>query len=513
MPITSNGQIYTPKNAAEIRDQILRDLRLAAVDAGLAEPPVTPGTDWFLIATAVANECLIGFANVSIGLDAQNILTATGPDLDAIRVGYGLPEVPPSGSTGKLKIRVDGAVTIPNGTNFLLPNGKRGQTVGANINPADNAEISVAAIDTGTDTNLGAGEIVRFVSPPVNLQTNATVSVGAPLTGGTDGEDPNTDAGAARMRQRILDTLRNKPAGGNWSHIRELALESLGSVTDCYVYPALGGPGSAKVVPVRDFDIANNDYSRALSSAALQTVRAALQAALPTPQEIVVEASADVSVDMTLSLTLPVSVLSGGNGEGWLDPAPWPPLVGGDSGRVSVSAVAASNDQITVTAQTTTAPIAGLTRIAWWSAVDRKFYVATVVAQSGSSGAWVLSLDRALVSSDGSGPSTSPADYICPAAQNLDLYGAAWVDLFRSLGPGEATADSNRLPRSLRHPFVASEDPSDLTSTTLATFVKKFPEITNYATGYAPTTAPSVPSTVADPVQILVPRKFAVYKQ
>lgn len=511
MPITALGQLYTPKNAAEIRDQLLRDLRLSAIDAGIDEPPVQPGTDWFLLATAVANECLIGFANQAIGLDASNILTATGPDLDAIRDGLGIDQIGPSGSSGKTRIRVDGSVTIPNGTAFLLPNGKRGQTVGVVINPSDEDEIDVESIDTGDDTNLGAGEIVRFVSPPTNLRTEATVSTGAPLSGGSDGEDPNTLEGASRMRQRILDTLRNKPAGGNWSHVREIALESLGSVVDCYVYPAPGGPGSAKVVPVRDFDIDNNDYSRALSSAALQTVRTALQAQLPTPQEIVVEAASDVEVDFTLKFTLPDSSLSGGNGLGWIDPAPWPPLVVADSSTVTITAVTSSNDGITVDAATTTAPIAGLTHIAWWSTVDLKFYTAAVISQTGATTAWVLTLDRALVSTDGSGPSIG--DYVCPAAQNLDLYGKAWVDLFRSLGPGEVTTDANRIPRAKRHPFVASEDPSDISATTLAAYVKQFPEITDYATGYSSATAPSVPATVADAVQILVPRKFAVYQQ
>lgn len=507
MPITVLGQIWTPANAAEIRDQLLRDLRLGAIDAGLAEPPVQPGTDWFLLSTAVSNICLIGFANVSIGLDAQNILTATGDDLEQIRIGLGLPEVPPSGSSGKIQIRVDGAVTVVDGTQFLLPNGKRGKVVGTYVNPADNAEVNAATIDTGDETNLGPGEIVRFVSPPVNLRTDATVSQGAPLTGGTDGENDD------RKRDRILNTLQNKPSGGNWSQIREQALEALGSLTDCYVYPALGGPGSAKVVPVKDFDPGNRDFSRAVSDAALTTVRGTVLAQLPTPQEIVFQAAADVQVDLALKITIPASQLSGGNGLGWIDPSPWPPLVGGDSGRVTVTATSA-NDVITVSAVTTTSPIAGQTHISWWSTVDRKFTTALILSVSGSSGAWVLTLDRALVSSDGNGPSTSSGgDYISPAATNADLYATAWVNLFRSLGPGENTSDTNRLPRAQRHPFVIAEDPSSLTATTLATFVKQFPEITDYATSYAPTTTPSVPGAVKTSPNILVPQRFAIYQQ
>lgn len=504
MPITALGQIWTPKNSAEIRDQLLRDLRLGAIDAGIADPPVQPGTDWFLLSTAVANICLIGFANVSIGLDAQNVLTATGDDLEQIRIALGLPEVPPSPSSGKIKIRVDGSVTVVDGTQFLLPNGKRGKTVGTVINPADGDELNVICIDTGTETNLPSGEIVRFTAPPVNLETNATVSEGAPLTGGTDSESPD------RKRDRILNTLRNKPAGGNWSQIREQALEALGSLVDCYVFPALGGPGSAKVVPVKDFDPSNRDFSRAVSTAALTTVQGSVQSQMPTPQEIVFQAASDLAVDVALKVTLPASQLSGGNGLGWTDSSPWPPLVGGDSGRVSVSASSA-NDTITVTAQTTTAPIDGQTHVAWWSTVDRKFTVALVLSHSGSSGGWVLTLDRALVSTDGTGPQAS--DLVSPAATNLDLYATAWVNLFRSLGPGENTTDTNRLPRALRHPFVVSEDPSSLTATTLASFVKQFSEITDYATSYAPTTAPTVPGTVSSAPQILVPQRFAIYQQ
>ncbi len=507
MPITATGQIYTPQNAAEIRDQFLRDIRLGALDFGLDEPPVTPGTDWFLLGTSVANIALIGFANVTIGLDAQNILTAVGDDLDQIRIAYGLPEVAPTPSTGKIKIRVDGSVTVNDGEGFLLPNGLRGEVVGTYVDPADNAELDVTCIDTGEGTNLGASETVRFTSPPVNLRTEATVSDGSPLTGGTDAEDDE------RKRDRILNVLRNKPSGGNWSYIRDVALAALGSVQDCYVYPALGGPGSAKVVVVKDFDEDQANFSRELSTSALATVEAAIQAAMPIPQEIVVDTAADQTCDVTLQVTLPASSLSGGNGLGWVDSQPWPPLVGGDSGTIAISSVAAGNDVITVDAATTTAPINGQTHIAWWSRVDQKFYTALVLSHSGATTAWVLTLDRALVSSDGTGPSiANGGDFISPAAVNMESYSTEWRGLFRSLGPGENTSDANVIPRALRHPFVVSEDPSDITTKTISTWVNKFSEITAYTIASAPTTTPTVPSLRATPPNVLVPRKFAIYK-
>ena len=186
-------------------------------------------------------------------------------------------------------------------------------------------------------------------------------------------------------------------------------------------------------------------------------------------------------------------------------------LLGGDSNKVTVSAVGTWNDQITVTAGTSTAPYAGQTHVAWWSTVDLAFQVALVVGVSGSSGAWVLSLDRPFVASDGTGPTIG--DYICPAAQNLLAYGTAWRDLFRSLGPGEMTTDVNRLPRAKRHPYATDEDPHSLNSATLGDWAKRFREISGYSFGHAPQKSPSVPLLVSQPPNILKPRCFAIYAE
>jgi hypothetical protein len=499
----SVGAIWVPSGSAEIRDTILRDIRLEALKT-IDEPPVQPGTDWYILATALGEMGIQGFANVAISDEDRSVLTATGDALDDLLEANGLPQIPASGSAGKVKIAVSGSTSIVAGTALLLPNGLRIQTVGNYINPSDGAEVDVAAIDTGEDTNLAGGETVRFVSAPTNVSEEATVSYGEPLTGGTDGEND------ARKRARLLNTLRNKPAGGNWADIRRVALEALGSVQDCYVFPGLGGPGSALVVPVKDFDEDVNDYSRALSDAAIQTVRSAIHAKLPGFSEIVVRASGDESVDFTILVSIPASSLSGGNGRGWTDSMPWPRLENSDGGHVAISSVSAGNNQITVNADTTTSPATGHTHICWWSSVDMEFYTALVTGVSGGTGAWVLSLDRPLVSSDGTGPAIG--DFVCPSAQNLAKYGKAWLEMFRALGPGECTADVNRLPRAKRHPFAADEDPSGITNSALLALVKRFPEITDIDFGHAPQRQPTIGPTVAYAPNILIPRRFAVYE-
>ncbi len=497
------GTITVPKNSQEIRDQFLRDITLAAQDTGVEDPPITPGSDWFILAEGVSQTTMVGLANGAIGQEDTNVLTATGEPLDRIREGYGLPVVSAAGSSGKIKITVSGTTTIGSGTVLKLSNGLRFQTVGTYINPADGDEINVTAIDTGTATNAAAGAVIRFVSPPINVSTDAAVSSGSPLTGGTDVE------GDERKRDRILNTLRNKPAGGNWGYIRQLVLDNFGGVRDVYIYPALGGPSSQKVVPVKEFDVANNDYSRAPSSAALQTIRGLIHANMPTGVETVVQAPTDEEVDFTVLLEIPDSALSGGNGQGWLDPTPWPSLEVADAGDVAITAVNSDNDELTLDAETATEPVDGQTRVAWWSAADRKFYSALVTAHSGAAGAWVITLDRPLVGIDGLGPQVD--DYVCPDAANLGKYGDSWVSTFGDLGPGENTADSNRLPRAKRHPFASDEDPSSITNTALTRLSQNHSEITDIDFGVNATTSPTVPASVDDPPNILVPGKFAVY--
>jgi uncharacterized phage protein gp47/JayE len=504
MATATPGVIYFPKSSAELREQFLQDYALAAIEADFDEPPVAPGTDIYFIGEAVSKICLIGLANTAISAKSVNILTATGADLDAIREAYGIDEVEPSGSSGKIVVTIAGSTTIGSGQAFKLPNGLRGHVVGTYINPADQAEIDVTADDVGSLTNLAAGGEVEFVAAPTNVAAKAKVSNSFPLTGGTDVESDT------RKRDRILNVLRNKPGGGNWGQIRQLVLDEHGFVQDCYVFPAPGGPSSQLIVPVREFDKANNDYSRAPSAALLQAIRGTVQAESNVGIESVIRAADEEDADFAIEIEIPSSQLSGGNGEGWTDPEPWPQLEVADGGYVTITAVGASNDSITVDAATTTEPLDGQTNVAWWSPADRKFYTALVTDHSGATTAWVLTLDRPLVGKNGVGPAAG--DYISPNAQNLSAYGDTWVSMFNELGPGEVTSDVNgRLPRSKRHPYTTDEDPSTLSRTVLSKLNQQHTEITDIAFTYSPTTAPTVPASVDDPPAVLIPRHLAFY--
>jgi hypothetical protein len=498
------ADLYQPANSDELEQRFLRDVGLAARQVGIDDAPVGYGSDFWLTGKGLSGMCLLGFRNIALSESDQDILHATGEALDAHRIALGLAEVPATAATGKLIVGVSGATTIPNGQAFIIPNGETGKFVGTYVNPSNGAELNVQMDNPGKKGNLKAGQKVRLIGPPINVSTEAEVSRNSPLTGGTDAEDDT------RKRDRILNTLRNKPAGGNWAYIRAVVLDNNGGVYDVYIYPALGGPASLKVVPVKDIDLENLDFSRALSDTALASVRASVQAVLPVGIECVVQTSADQLTDFTMKFTIPDSSQSGGIGPGWLDAEPWPILESGDSNKVTVSSATSTFEQITVTAQTAEAPLDGQTHIAWWSKTERKFYQALIISHSGSAGAWVLGLDRPLVDKTGAGPAVG--DYVCPASQNLSGYGDAWVQTFRSLGPGENTSDTNRLPRARRHPSPAEEDPYSITNSVLKTITVQYPEITDFSIGYSSATTPTVPASTALPPNILIPRHFAIYK-
>jgi hypothetical protein len=287
-------------------------------------------------------------------------------------------------------------------------------------------------------------------------------------------------------------------------------LDEFGFIQDCYVYPALGGPSSQLIVPVREFDPDNNDFSRAPSDALLQAIRNSLQSDANTGIETSVRAAVDEDADFAVLLEIPESALSGGNGQGWTDPDPWPQLEPADSGRVTVSSVNSTNDEITVTAETATEPVDGQTQVAWFSRADRTFYPALVTDHSGTAGAWVLTLDRPLVGKNGIGPTVG--DFISPNAQNLVKYAKTWVSLFQELGPGEMTADASRLPRAKRHPFTTSEDPAGVTNAALTRLSRDNPEITDFEFSYQSLTTPTIPSAVDDAPNVLVPRNLGFYR-
>ena len=504
--MVDTGKLYVPKTSAEIAQLFRDDLELEALAIGIATPPVQYGTDWWLLSEAESKLAILIVAMVQNAETNSSVLTATGAYLDLIRRAYGLPEAPPTYAVGKVKVGIEsGSQTIVDGTPIKIESVQ--YTVsGTQVGVTDGQEINVISSVTGDQANKSGGTAGEFTNPPLRVKKALTVSYSVPITGGTDTESDE------RKRNRILNRLQNPPAGGNPGHVIEVANTVITTLSGVYIYGALGGPGTSKVVPVKTIDPDNNDFSRTLDSSALNLIRQQVQALLPSPTRNVVQASADESVDVSLAIDIPDSILAGGDGTGWLDETPWPPITTGGTGTgydfCAVTTPPTSTTQITVSSQDTTGPSAGQTQIAWWAPGDQKFRTYLVVTVSGSAGAWVLTLDRPLVDSDNT--SVAAGDWICPAATHIEDYGAAWREIMGVLGPGENTSDPYRT-FAARYPSADFGAQMDLNTRLLVDLVASHASLRGAAYQYRSVTSPTVPSSVDDAPNVLVLDNFGVY--
>lgn len=485
----------------EIRDDILTDIVLESAKASITEN-VGPNSDNWAWGTGMAGSVALCHARLDSNRDAITPLNATGDDLIRHRDALRLPEVTPSRAAGQIVVSITGTSTIPDGTAFTLPNGLRARVVGTFSGISDGAEIDVLVDTPGSRGNLGPGETVTFLNPPVNVEIEARVSGFQPITGGFDEETE------ARLRERVLNRLGTNPGGGNWGQLRELAFNASPAVQQCYVFPAVAGPSNAKIVPMKGFDRERYDFSRAFPTGALLLVQDAIFGQVSTAVNHKVQASTDEPVDVALQVAIPNSTLAGGSGEGWSDLQPWPVLDG--ENFVEIDAVSAAG-VLTVDASTTVEPIPGQTRVAWWSPNDMRFHVRTITTVGGSAGAWELTPDAPFVDSRGLTPDVG--EWISPAAENLADYGATWIDLLERLGCGENTSETSLIAngRALRHPFSSEGNRASLTMFQLKELMARHSEIEDISYSHRSKSAPTVPATVDDAPNVLTPRNFGVY--
>jgi hypothetical protein len=482
-----------PRSLAEARINILSDIYLEARKYG-TEVEVGPGSADWLFATAHGQQIMLGFA------DAEAMRDET---LKRVwKTFLRLPDVPPSPAAGKIVIKTTGSVGIPSGQQFIY-NGVYGVVSGNYPSVSIGAEIDGIATEYGEHTNAPPGTKVRFINPPTNLNEYAEISLSKPFTGGYETEDE------PRLRKRVLNEIAYTPGAGNPGHQRKIAFEATPAVQDAFVFAALGGPATDKLVVVKRFNRDFYDWSREVPNATLNMVRTAVLREHSHSLRIVTQSGKDEPADVALKLRIPDSLLLGGDGNGWIDPAPWPTLPSGNG--VSITAVSGTRI-ITVDAVTATAPLAGRTNIAWWSSGDMKFHRALVSSVSGTAGAWVLTLNAPLVDAKGGTPQVG--DWICPACAHLDVYATLWIDMMERLGTGQNTALAELLQFAARQPIAdALNAPMSIDDATLKVFTVSRSEVTNVSIGYASLTTPSVPSAVSEQPNVLAPSRFGVFPQ
>lgn len=138
-------------------------------------------------------------------------------------------------------VQLNGVPDSPGAAGLLVVaiNGTRYQTTAAATIGADGtATVAAVALTAGSAGNVAAGTALTVSSPPSDFTSVASI---VSMVGGTDEE---TDE---ELLARLLDLIRNPPAGGNQYDFRRWAL-SVPGVSAAYVYPLRRGLGTVDIV-------------------------------------------------------------------------------------------------------------------------------------------------------------------------------------------------------------------------------------------------------------------------
>jgi uncharacterized phage protein gp47/JayE len=523
------------KTQAQIRDDILRTLSNHLISIGIPSPNVGPGSDYYGLATGVANEICVGLANGVISINNQMPDTAAGTYLDRWLALFGLARNGATQSSGNISpvfSIAQGYVLIPTGAVLIDSVGLRYMvTAGGSYGPGNagmsqppNLQVPVISIDTGSATDHANGDLLSWVTilPFIGPQA----SVGAPngtdgLTGGNDSEQGQDEPPRARLRA----LLQFPPGGGNWSDVNQWAVQSSPDVQGCACYPALLGPASVFFCAWRAAQVSapftdtskNRDLPVTLMTG---TVIPFVQGRYSARAVVVGATPINQPSDVALILALPSapSAQPSGPGGGWLDGTPWPSSLGGTA-PTTITAVVTS---VQFVCNAITAPTPGVTHVAYLSPSNWQIYTALVLAVSGSSGSYTVTIDTAWPNLATDLADTGPP-ILFPQAINQANYVAAALQGFANLGPGEWTNNPTARVRAFRHPQPLLAWPYSLDANFLRILENSGSEVATAQFIYRQAVAPNVPSgtpsigvtdpftLLSSPPGILVPQNIGFY--
>lgn len=487
---------FNIKTAEQYRDDFLRSVKNALItQSGIENPNVSYGTDHYIYGTAIGKIAELAGLNILAAADAQMADTATGEDLYRIGRIYNLSLKPAGTSVGSIVLRSSqDALGITSGQQLIDPQGLRYQVnIGGIFDNGDS--IKIVSIDTGTGTNLAAGTVLRWVSPPAFVSPTALVATGG-LTGGVDAE---TDEG---LRTRILNRIRYPIGGGNWVQFADIAEKSSVSVQKAFVFPAFNGPSTVQVCVVRNVTATNKD--RDVDTTIISTdINPALQAEVFEGIELLTTTPTNIPTNVSIGLSLPAatSATPAGPGGGWLDGEPFP--VYDADGYAQVYSVTSTT---VFTVYSDVAPQAGVSRFVFVNPDNFKIYHTKVLSYVAGpvSNTYTVTVDTPCIG-------IAVGTWVFPDALNADTYIAALLEIFAQLGPGQITNLASLLPFAYRRPYVSDSFPSDIGPSILKFIVNAGDEIQDVQYLYRSGTSPAIPSSVMDGPNILVPQLIGFY--
>jgi len=361
----------------------------------------------------------------------------SGSRLDQRLIEYGLsPRFPETGSQGSVTIDASSnGTTIPAGTE--LADSDQGLKFKCSLSGTyqDGSTVPIAALDTGTQTNLKPGTVMIWRQGISGLFATCTVTEqtdGSGLSGGRAEESDD------EVRERISSALANPAAAGNDSEYQKLIENSRGhgvSVQKAFTYNTINGPGT--IGCAFTMKPASIGASRRPNNTQMATVQAFVVGQLPNddsylPVTILPQAT-DVSFEIDWA----------DGAAGWADPSPWPPRLEIGQGAV---VVASATDALNFILKrddndysTAVNPVAGNSIGFFNPANGGTFSRKTLLSVTGS-GPWTCVADASNGASDTTYIPLAPFQRACPWSDSLVDLTAPVASYFGTLGPGEQKA-------------------------------------------------------------------------
>lgn len=208
----------------------------------------------------------------------------------------GIARKPAVAASGTVLFNGTPAAAVPLGTEVKTLDGQVYlTTVGGVIAGGGTVSLAAQATIAGIASNQAPSTPVTLTAAPAGVQSDAVIQT---MTGGVDIEADNA------MLQRLLDLLREPPAGGNAADYKRWALEVAG-ITSAYVFDLRRGIGTV--------DIAILSNGAAPSGPLIATVQDYIDARRPVGlpgANVLVLAPTFVPVAVTAALTLSGTTLA-----------------------------------------------------------------------------------------------------------------------------------------------------------------------------------------------------------
>lgn len=276
---------YQVKTYDEILSAILTDYANQIPGADISE-----GSDIYVRASALAS-VLWGIYQYQTWTSRQVFPdSADSEELEHHASIRGLSRKPASKASGIVTLTGTNGIVVSAGLSLETVDGVLLETTTGGTITLGELNVTVQAVEGGVSGNIPNGTAITVQDPPAGVDS-AAVSATA-FTGGADKESD------ADLLSRLLDIIRQPPAGGNKGDYKNWALEVDG-VDDVVVYPTRRGLGTVDIVALT----AGEGAERVPDQTLLDSVEAHINEVRPvTVKDMLILAPTVNAEDVTASI-------------------------------------------------------------------------------------------------------------------------------------------------------------------------------------------------------------------